>query len=816
MASILDAVIGKLVEELMSSVVEMKDRALKFKPTLERLETTLKSLAPLIKEIDEYNKKLDRSPKETDRLINQMKEGKKLVLKCSDKEQMKWWNCCYKKAEYQEKLEALDDEIKRFFELDLRAQDVRNGLETLVEIKEFRAEFRSGGLRNERIELRGVCLPPQPPGFTVGLDGPLNELKMRLLKDEVSVSVVTVTGSGGSGKSTLAKRFCWDEQVKGKFKENIFFITFAKTPKLNAIVRKIYQHTGYEVPEFQSDEDTFNQLEYLMKQIVKKSPILLVLDDVWLESVSLVDNFVFEIPNYKIMITSRFAIARFGHPFVLKPLSEAHAINLFKHSASLTKTSSDVPDDVVKKIVRCCSGSPLALRVSGRSLSNEHQIVWLNRAKELSAGSSIFDSIFDSSKDVLSCLQKSLDVLDPKSMECFRDLGLFPEDQRIPAAALIDMWAELRDDDEATAMERIYKLVNLNLADIIVTRKVASGAIDYNYHYVTQYGLLRDLAIHDTDQEADDKRNRLIIDTSANHLPSWWTSENEYRIAARILSISTDETFTTKWCNLQPTKVEALVINLREKKCTLPMFMKEMKILKVLIITNYDFYPAELDNFELLDHLTSLKRIRFEKISVPFLGKTIVHLNNLKNFSFFMCNVNKAFENCTIQDSEILPSLMEMNFDYCSDMVQLPNVISNIVSLKKLSITNCHNLCALHEGIGNLVNLESLRLSSCSDLSELPNSITNLHKLKFLDISGCISLSQLPENMCELEKLEKLNMRGCSSISELPSSIMELKGLKHVICDEEAAEKWEPFRSILGDLRIEVVQEDFNLNFLYN
>ncbi|KAK2357234.1 putative disease resistance protein [Trifolium repens] len=550
MAMILDAVIGKLVDELMSSVVEMKDRALKFKPTLERLETTLKSLAPLIKQIDEYNKKLDRSAKETDRLIKQMKEGKELVLKCSDKEQIKWWNCCYKKAEYQEKLEVLDEDIRRFFELDLRAQDMRNGLEALVEIKEFRAEFRSVGLRNERIELRGVCLPPQPPGFTVGLDGPLNELKMKLLKDEVSVSVVTVTGSGGSGKSTLAKRFCWDEQVKGKFNENIFFITFAKAPKLNAIVQKIYQHTGYPVPEFQSDEDTFNQLEYLMKQIVKKGPILLVLDDVWLESVSLVDNFVFEIPNYKILVTSRFAIGRFGHPFVLKPLSEAHAINLFKHSASLTKTSSDIPDDVVKEIVRGCSGSPLALRVSGRSLSNEHQIVWLNRAKALSSGSSILDS----SKDVLSCLQKSLDVLDPKSMECFRDLGLFPEDQRIPAAALIDMWAELRNDDEATAMERIYNLVNLNLADIIVTRKVASGAIDYNYHYVTQYGLLRDLAIRDTDQEAEDKRNRLIIDTSANNLPSWWTSENEYHIAARILSISTDETFTTKWCNLQPTE----------------------------------------------------------------------------------------------------------------------------------------------------------------------------------------------------------------------------------------------------------------------
>ncbi|CAI8609216.1 unnamed protein product [Vicia faba] len=779
MAMVLDAVIGKVVDELLSSVVEMKNKALKFKSTLERLEKTLESLAPLMNQIDELNKKLDRPAKETERLIQHMKDGKELVLKCCDEDRFQWWNCCYKKAEYQEQLEELDGEIRRFFELDLRAQDARNGLETLLEIKEFRAEFRSVGLRNERIELRGVCLPPQPPGFIVGLDGPLNELKMRLLKDDVSVSVVTVTGSGGSGKSTLVKRFCWDEQVKGKFKENIFFITFAKAPKLNAIVQKLFQHTGYQAPDFQSDEDMFNQLEQLMKQIVKNGPILLVLDDVWLGSESLVDNFVFEIANYKILVTSRFAIGRFGHPFVLKPLSEANAINLFKHSASLTKSNSDIPDDVVKEIVRGCSGSPLALRVSGRSLSNEQQIVWLNRAKELSAG------------------------------------GLFPEDQRIPVVALIDMWAEIRNEDDATAVERIYKLVNLNLADIIVTRKVASGTIDYNYHYVTQHGLLRDLAIRNNSHEPEDKRNRLIIDTSANNLPSWWTSETEYHIAARVLSISTDEAFPSKWCNLQPTEVEALVLNLREKKCTLPMFMKKMTKLKVLIITNYDFYHAELDNFELLDHLSGLRRIRLEKVSIPFLGKTILQLKNLQKCSFFMCNVNEAFKTCTIQDSEILPNLVEMNFDYC-DMVELPNVISYIVSLKKVSITNCHKLSALHEGIGKLVNLESLRLSSCSGLLKLPDSITNIPRLKFLDISGCISLGQLPENMGELVKLEKVNMRGCSSISELPASVMDLEGLKHVVCDEETAEKWEPFRTILGDIRIEVVQEDFNLDFLYN
>ncbi|KAJ1436511.1 Powdery mildew resistance protein, RPW8 domain [Sesbania bispinosa] len=721
MAMIVDAVLGHVVDELLTSVSEMKDKAVKFKPTLEQMEKTLKSIGPVVNQIEELNKRLDRSPEETDRLINHMRSGKELVLKCS---KVQWWNCCYK-ANYQEELQALDEEIIRFFQIDMQGQNTRNGLEALVEIREFRAEFRNAVPRNERIELRGVCSPPEPPAFTVGLDVPLNELKERLLRDQVSVSVLTVTGSGGSGKSTLAKMFCKDDQVKGKFKDNIFFVTFAKTPKLNTILQKLFQHTGYQVPEFQSDEDAVNQLEHLLKDIGKKGPILLVVDDVWPGSESLVDNFVLEIPNYKILVTSRFAIGRFGPPYVLKPLGEADAVNLFHHSASLKQSSTDIPDHVVKEIVRGCSGSPLALRVSGRSLSHQQPLVWHNRARALSKG----HSILDSNNDVLVCLQKSLDVLNPKAIECFGDLGLFPEDQRIPAAALVDMW------------------------------KVASDTVEYNYHYVTLHGLLRELAIHHTSQDPVDKRNRLIIDLSGNNLPTWWTTENEYHIAARILSISTDEAFTSEWCNLQPTEVEALVLNLREKKCTLPMFIKKMNKLKVLIITNYDLYPADIENFELLDHLSNLKRIRLENVSIPLLSKTGVHLKNLRKCSFFMCNVNEEFENCNIQVSVMLPNLVEMNFDNCN-MVELPVVVSNIVSLKSLNITNCHRLSALPEGIGKLVNLESLRLSSCKSLLELPHSITSLLNLKFLNISDCISLKDLPMNIGKLVKLE-------SSMSEV-------------------------------------------------
>ena len=70
-------------------------------------------------------------------------------------------------------------------------------------------------------------------------------------------------------------------------------------------------------------------------------------------------------------------------------------------------------------------------------------------------------------------------------------------------------------------------------------RKVESGTIDYSYHYVMQHDLLRDLAIHQTSQEPEAQRDRLIIDISGNNLPEWWNVENEYQIKARILSIST-------------------------------------------------------------------------------------------------------------------------------------------------------------------------------------------------------------------------------------------------------------------------------------
>lgn len=116
-------------------------------------------------------------------------------------------------------------------------------------------------------------------------------------------------------------------------------------------------------------------------------------------------------------------------------------------------------------------GLPLAIKVIGRSLSHRPNELWQKMVLELSDGNSI---LLDCNTELLTYLPKILDVLEDNTVikECFMDLGLFSEDQRIPVTALIDMWAELYglDNDGIEAMAIINKLESMNLANVLITR----------------------------------------------------------------------------------------------------------------------------------------------------------------------------------------------------------------------------------------------------------------------------------------------------------------------------------------------------------
>ncbi|XP_050252910.1 probable disease resistance protein At5g66900 isoform X2 [Quercus robur] len=690
------------------------------------------------------------------------------------------------------------------------------------------------------------CPVPRPPDFTVGLDVPLKVLKTQLLKEEKQQ--ILLTAPGGCGKTALMKRLGHDQEIKGKFKGNIFFVPVSKSLNLMVIVQRLFHHIWDRKPElfhhkcdwepeFQSDEDAINQLEVLLTHI-GSSPILLILDDVWPGSEFRLEKFKFDIPKFNILVTSRSTLPEFSFTYNLKPLNDEDAMTLLRHSASLQDGSSHIPDDVIKKIVRGCGGFPLALEVNGKSLYKKivrgcggfplalKVIGGLLRKNPVEAWCSIAENwsnshyIFNSNSDLLDCLRKSLEFSDHEVIfkECFMDLGSFPEDQRIPVAALIDMWAELHKLDEVgnNAIHNLHNIATRNLANLVRKRKDASGINKYyNEDYVTQHDLLRELAIFESCQGPERQRQRLIMDISGNTLPSWCTEQDQQPINARLLSISTDESFLSTWFNIQAPKVEVLVLNFQTKNYSLPEFVDKMDNLKVLIITNYGFFPTELRNFQLLKSLPNLKTIRLEKVSIPSLCKAPVLLKSLKKISLFMCKIGQAFQNFTIQVSDALPNLMEINIDYCNDLVELPAVLCDVICLKKLSITNCHQLSALPNGIGKLVNLEVLRLGSCTDLSELPESIRSFHKLCILDISDCLGIRHFPKDIGELCNLKELHMKGCLSLRKgLPPSTSNLEQLKLVICDEERAKFWEPIKEVLTNLKVKVAEKDINLTWL--
>lgn len=277
-----------------------------------------------------------------------------------------------------------------------------------------------------------------------------------------------------------------------------------------------------------------------------------------------------------------------------------------------------------------------------------------------------------------------------------------------------------------------------------------------------------------------------------------------------------DETFASTWYNMQLPSTEVLILNFRSRNYSLPQFIETMSKLKVVIIANYGFCPVELNNFHLLSYLSDLKRIRLEHVSIPSLTISLLQLKNLHKISLMMCQIGKAFSSCTIEIPNILPNLTELEIDYCDDLVEFPISFCNLLRLRKLSITCCNELIALPDGFGRLENLEVVRIHSCTRLEELPESICGLHNLSFLDISDCVGMSRLPECIGALRSLKVLHMRGCWGLQDLPTSVEDLRELKDVICDEEISYLWKYYGNQLTNLKVNVIKEDVNLDWLHN
>lgn len=103
----------------------------------------------------------------------------------------------------------------------------------------------------------------------------------------------------------------------------------SKAPNVSLIVQRFLQHTGREANDFADNLDARLCIQQLLPQLGESGPILLVLDDVWPEDESLLDTFLIQLPDYKILVTSRSEFLRFGPTYSLEPLIDEDVKNLF-------------------------------------------------------------------------------------------------------------------------------------------------------------------------------------------------------------------------------------------------------------------------------------------------------------------------------------------------------------------------------------------------------------------------------------------------------------------------------------------------------
>ncbi|XP_047046333.1 putative disease resistance protein At5g47280 [Lolium rigidum] len=643
-------------------------------------------------------------------------------------------------------------------------------------------------------------------GIKVGKD----KVKEMVMSGGPGWEVVGICGMGGSGKTTLAMEIYKDQKVQGYFNNRIFFETVSQSANLETIKMRLWEQISSNIVL-----GAYNQIpEWQLKLGPRdKGPVLVILDDVW--SLSQLEELVFKFPGCKTLVISRLKFPTLvTRTYEMKLLGEEEALSVFCTAAF---DQECVPQTVDKKLVKQvaaeCRGLPLALKVIGASLRDQPPMIWLSAKNRLSRGESISDS---HETKLLERMAASVECLSGKVRECFLDLGCFPEDKKIPLDVLINIWMEIHDLEEPDAFAILMELSNKNLLTLVNDAQNKAGDLYSNYHdySVTQHDVLRDLALHMSGRDSLNKRGRLVMPRREESLPRDWQRNKDTPFEAQIVSIHTGEMKESDWFQMSFPKAEVLILNFASSVYYLPPFIATMQNLKALVLINYGTTSAALDNLSAFTMLSDLRSLWLEKITLPPLPKSTIPLKSLRKISLVLCELNNSLRGSTIDLSMTFPCLSNLTIDHCVDLKQLPPSICEISSLDSISISNCHDLTELPYELGKLHCLSILRVYACPALWKLPPSVCSLKRLKYLDISQCINLTDLPEELGHLTNLEKIDMRECSRLRSLPRSSSSLKSLGHVVCDEETAMLWREAEQVIPDLRVQVAEECYNLDWL--
>ena len=587
----------------------------------------------------------------------------------------------------------------------------------------------------------------------VGIDDGANKVKQMLMMkvETAGRSVASIFGMGGLGKTTLAKKVYNQRDVQEHF-DCKAWVYVSQEFRAKEILLDIACHVMFPDDEEkgklnerkETPNDKKKKLEGMRENelgntlcgYLKDKKYLVVMDDVWSsEDWSRLQPYFPEAKDgSKVLITTRnkeIALhATYSEAFIyeLRLMNDDESWRLFlkkafRRTGTTTPTLTTELEELREKIVTKCKGLPLAIVVLGGLLSTKEK----TKQSWEKVLASIEWHLDQGPESCMGILALSYNDLPYYLKSCFLYCGIFPEDSKIKARKLIQMWMaegfiQRRGKErlEDIADDYMHELIHRSLI------QVADRKLDGRVKSCRMHDLLRELAV----SEAKDAK---IFEVHENMDSTFPISIRRLVIHQNLINHDISQCLHNSSSRLRSLVSFSGTIG----KKSWGSLQEHIKLLTVLILSD-----REVDGHVLPRDIGQLIHLKFLCIkgfrSHVKLPSSIDRLVNLQSLDL-------GGNDCNIPHS--IWKLKKLRHLECwngkvSSQFQINKCVNGYLGVEQL--TNLQTLFLKGgswlegDGLGKLTQLRSLQLHKCSTSylkTEFVESIAKLTALQSLTLS---------------------------------------------------------------------------------
>lgn len=257
-----------------------------------------------------------------------------------------------------------------------------------------------------------------------------------------NVRVVSILGPAGVGKTTMAQIICDGSRIKEHFDICMWIHTACEPFNVSEILKEIIELLPGK--RHLSELTNLGYLQRLVMEELRSKRFLLVLDDMWNEDKSKLDNLITPLRGLHgstILVTAQSKkvadAMEATDSIVLEGLPDENILSVFETAAFESRKSENYPNlkALGEKMIGKFMGSPLAAKVHGSKLnSNLNETYWRN-VKDTE-----FCTLPQGEDNVLQAIRPSYSRLPPHLQQCVSYCSLYPKDHEFEKESLVQMW----------------------------------------------------------------------------------------------------------------------------------------------------------------------------------------------------------------------------------------------------------------------------------------------------------------------------------------------------------------------------------------